>query len=351
VPGCAGVGDGGRLHPPTCGDLDGDFVIDVAGPGGRRRNYSGDLIGAVACLADVGTDGCGFEMPLEAMHEALMPGRNPGFRRPGADLAVVFVTDEDDCSTFAGNLFLDPDATVSSALGPRTSFRCFEFGVTCDAVPDPRAPGPRTGCTPRDDSAYLYGVDRYLARLGELEDEGGAVMLALLAGRFDRETRAVEVVDDGGVPTLAPSCRTGPVQAGVGPPIRLDAVIEAMAPRAARAALCDADLRPAMAPIATRIRERRPAACLDRRLADQAPDLPGLQHRCRGVDRRFVSLGGTSAELELPPCSLGGDGDCWSLVTAPLLCPDAPDQLHAEIRRVTPAPPGTEAAITCLTDA
>lgn len=55
-----------------------------------------------ACVTRVGTAGPGLEMPLEAMRLALTDrvtdGANAGFLRDDALLAVVFITDEDDCS-------------------------------------------------------------------------------------------------------------------------------------------------------------------------------------------------------------------------------------------------------------
>ncbi len=54
------------------------------------------------CNASVGTTGTGFEMGLESAKEALSPALlsnfNSGFLREGAFLAVIFLTDENDCS-------------------------------------------------------------------------------------------------------------------------------------------------------------------------------------------------------------------------------------------------------------
>ena len=66
-----------------------------------------------SCLAKVGTGGPSIEMPLEALklavNERVADGTNAGFLRPDALLAVVILTDEDDCSrqdnnfTYAGD--------------------------------------------------------------------------------------------------------------------------------------------------------------------------------------------------------------------------------------------------------
>ena len=70
----------GRILPASSPTLVTDFVQDVK----------------------VGTLGSGKEQPLRAaryaLSEPLLSGANAGFLRPGARLAVVFVTDDDDCS-------------------------------------------------------------------------------------------------------------------------------------------------------------------------------------------------------------------------------------------------------------
>lgn len=55
-----------------------------------------------SCLAQVGTGGPALEMPLEAtklaLNDRMADGTNAGFLREDALLAVVILTDEDDCS-------------------------------------------------------------------------------------------------------------------------------------------------------------------------------------------------------------------------------------------------------------
>jgi len=100
----------------------------------RCRNYDGETLSEVfSCVADVGIHGCGFEQPLEALHRALTTSapHNAGFLRPDAMLAVVFITDEDDCSVENQDLF-DPVGDLNSPLGMLTSYRCTEFGIICN---------------------------------------------------------------------------------------------------------------------------------------------------------------------------------------------------------------------------
>jgi hypothetical protein len=61
-----------------------------------------DVAGTFTAVATVGTGGPSDEMPLSAMRDAfeerMSDGTNAGFHRPEALLAIVFLTDEEDCS-------------------------------------------------------------------------------------------------------------------------------------------------------------------------------------------------------------------------------------------------------------
>lgn len=89
-------------------------VDDVKGDDGAFRNNCGgakrwldrgEAAASFGCRATVGTDGPSEEMPLQCMKMALTDrvadGTNAGFLRKDALLAIVFLTDEDDCS-YAG---------------------------------------------------------------------------------------------------------------------------------------------------------------------------------------------------------------------------------------------------------
>lgn len=68
---------------------------------------------AFTCLAKAGTGGASIEMPLEATKLALVDrvndGTNAGFLRPDALLAIVILTDEDDCSREDNNFTIQND--------------------------------------------------------------------------------------------------------------------------------------------------------------------------------------------------------------------------------------------------
>jgi hypothetical protein len=175
----------------------------------RCRNFSGAPDAAFSCISDVGVEGCGFEQPLEAMKQSLdmnvVPANN-GFLRPDALLAVVLVTDEDDCSASEPNVIFNPDPdlnTIDSSLGFLNSFRCFEFGVSCD-VNDRTVVGLRNDCAPRDDAAaLLFHPDRYANFLASLV-EPGRVVVSVIGGPVPAQ---IDVqFDQLDHPMVQPSC-------------------------------------------------------------------------------------------------------------------------------------------------
>ena len=109
-----------------------------------------ELVGDLECLSRVGTSGCGFEQPLEAALKAVSSsapttwtapgfvppvfygdtfghgdGANAGFLRDESILAVVIVTDEEDCSARDTRLY-DPIDPMYGATD--LNLRCFLHG-------------------------------------------------------------------------------------------------------------------------------------------------------------------------------------------------------------------------------
>lgn len=108
LPGESGTGADGKLltkgNGPDCGM-----------PRKYLQRGDQDVVNKFSCIAKQGTSGSPDEMPLDAMKLALVDrvtdGTNAGFLRPDALLAVVFLTDEEDCSINTSNL------TYNSGLG------------------------------------------------------------------------------------------------------------------------------------------------------------------------------------------------------------------------------------------
>jgi hypothetical protein len=125
IAGCSGTGDGGalRVGDAACRPVGASYISDVSdGAGGRITNYPGTLAEAFSCNAALGISGCGFEQQLESMRRALngSNGGNAGFLRDDAYLAVIFITDEDDCSTRDTQMFDTSQNSIDSELGSCT---------------------------------------------------------------------------------------------------------------------------------------------------------------------------------------------------------------------------------------
>ena len=242
LPSCETTGgDGGRLltkQMAGCGPPADPWLSHRKGKTNLSSTSSSDPVAALKaafnCMAQLGINGCGFEQPMEAARRALDPLRNvnPGFLRPDGMLAVVFVTDEDDCSAANTQLFDPSYCGLGDPLGPLTSFRCFEYGVQCECEKGTDkchryVAGKRINCVPG--GKYLHSVDSYIEFFKRLKKtpggapDPGRVMLAAVAAPTDR----VEVGLQGNVPYLKPSCQGA---MGVGAPaIRIESLVHAFA--------------------------------------------------------------------------------------------------------------------------
>ncbi|HPH69258.1 MAG TPA: hypothetical protein PLF40_26070 [Kofleriaceae bacterium] len=125
----------GRTLKWTISVLGQTLPMNETGDNGAFRNTCGmtrrwlertdpNMASTLTCRADVGVDGPTFEMPMlttmMALKERIADGTNAGFLRDDALLAVVLITDEDDCSRRDNNFTVSNDhdgcAVVPSEL-------------------------------------------------------------------------------------------------------------------------------------------------------------------------------------------------------------------------------------------
>lgn len=145
-------GDFGRFQMrggTSCGVTDTSArYLEYAG--GRPLNYSGSIDSVLACLLDgLGCEGCGYEHSLQAFEYALV-ARGIGndeqqkMLRPHAPLALIFISDEDDCSaaTNDGMFGNKPELRAESA-----SLRCATRAHACSGknLSEPVPGYPTTG--------------------------------------------------------------------------------------------------------------------------------------------------------------------------------------------------------------
>ena len=343
---CSGNGDNGTLQNtprgPGCNPPAGRFISDIGQlDGSRVTNYTGDLADAFNCIAHLGTHGCGFEQPLESMRRALngSNNRNAGFLRPGAFLAIIFITDEDDCSTKDTQMF-NPSPSLNSVdgpLGPLSSFRCFDFGVKC--MPDtPRQTGAKADCVPREDSKFLFGVVEYIDFLKHLKDDPNQV---IVAGIIGNDTPVIVGTDVKGNPNLKPSCQSA---SGVAAPgVRMKAFLDAFPQRSTITTICDEDLSGALAGIAERLRKAIGSPCLDGKIK-QPIECVVSDVRFPGEDRQEETI---RAKCVGDPTST--TERCWVIEEDGAQCSDTDTHLKFTMYpKNGTVPSGTHTVVRCV---
>ncbi|WP_146158152.1 vWA domain-containing protein [Enhygromyxa salina] len=260
---------------------------------------------AFRCFGPQGINGCGFESPLESMYLALTRARNPdedsyGFMRSSALLAVVFVTDEADCSyNKSWASIFEPDGNQVFWADPADMFPssavCWNAGVDC--VGDPSG---YDSCDPVDkdvdgdpttdpSDAVLHPLSRYVAQLGDIEQDKQAlnaeseVIVALIGGvQPDGSLVYADVGDsdpafqhDFGI---GPGC-TGPLGEAAAPPARLRDFTNSFTPDNLHS-ICATDYTGALEAIADQIRSKIIPACYYKCGADTNPDTELIDAIC-----------------------------------------------------------------------
>jgi hypothetical protein len=194
IDGCDGRGDDGVLRHsasaelPECAGRTFPSFLTYRAASDDPAQVASDF----ACIATLGTDGCGFEQQLEATLKAVWPSaddrftfvsdgngggglghgdqENDGFLRPagGADtsiLAVVLVTDEDDCSSMDFSHLIPPDQLDPN--DPEQAKLLMQgFNVRCLMNPD-----------------HLFPVSRYADGLKNLRPNSeGLIVFGAIVG-------------------------------------------------------------------------------------------------------------------------------------------------------------------------
>lgn len=365
----------------------------LEGGGGSNLVDASTFADAFACAAPQGIAGCGFESILESMHLALArttSASDPayGFVEEAAVLAVVFVSDETDCSNDPAwsSIFLseadggDPSVFWSDPMASApTSAVCWNAGVVCTGGPsvydechsvnnDVAGNGGAA-----DDEAVLYPLSRYVDELQAIEDAKQTlapdqqVIVASIAGvPAGYESGASEIM-------WAPAEDAGQQdEYGIGagcldalggfavPPVREREVTEAFETTSMRSvfSICAGDYDASLGEIASRIVDQLSLACAPMCVADTDPGPIGVQPSCT-----VVQEAPGQPDLEIPPCNgddlPNGVDVCWiarvdfSEDTERLwddmspMCVAAGWNLEIDIHRAVPLPAGGTITFAC----
>ncbi len=347
---------------PTSADSSDDPDKEVAPRSWLERLYGETNLGggvsiaeAFQCYGPQGVNGAGFESPLESMYGALAKSEdrdsgNYGFLRDNAHLAVVFITDEVDCSFNPDftEIFRDNTTFWSDPDGPiPTSAVCWNAGTKCEG------PGPvYEGCEPADydsmgqpttsgDEAVLFPIDRYVDLLDGIREnkrDGTKVMVAALAG-------VPQGFADGAAPIpyadAADDAEQDEFGIGAGcsfnlddadpsndsvarPPVRLRELAEAfpiepMSEHPGLYSICQDDYTPALRDIAEQVRAQFSPGCIAACVKDTDTSTEVLEPNCRVYEAETAE----STSNDLAKCEYvdgewrtpAGEGVCYALLT------------------------------------
>jgi hypothetical protein len=317
---CKAGGDGGKLRtgPNTMGSVpppadcqgfalgNGDAFIDYDTIRGTSNTDPLDVTSAFECISAVGDMGCGFEAPLEAVYTVLAkPDVNPGFLRDDSLVAVLLMTDEDDCSAPPDTTLFENTSAATAMYGVLDSFRCTRWGIECDGMPlTGDALAPTTDCAPVV-GGPLFDVSRYQQLLapGGLRRHAEDLVFATIVAPpapfgVTVTTPCSDQTNAPSCPILEPSCVNPQNQNFFADPAVRIAAVSSAVPGAVVGSVCDTDYTPTVDAFADAIGARLTPGCLGGTVADlAAPDCTVT------VDGAAVSR-----------CAAPGSAGCWELV-------------------------------------
>jgi hypothetical protein len=339
---------------PGCGlNLGQRWIEDIQDPNnpGRIRNYDStmQLADVFSCLATaVGVSGCGEEHQLQATRVALIPqtginDANNGFLRPNAKLAIVLITDEDDCSASNDNSQNDDmfNMLTKRDVGDTTSLRCAARGHLCGGQPipnyDPSFGGVGyTGTTPfthsfadctaksqldpsNPDHVYLplYDVQEMIDSVNYVKGPKAPFEIfvsGIIGWPANGDPSSVQYQigkDSTSVPAsqqtlwdYMPICQDSTQRSADGNiykaygGLRLKKFIDAFGDNGKVFSICNSDFTDAMTQTGNDLVQAMTgeADCVPYALTDADPNTPGLQPHCDAVDRI--------------PCETPGENGC-----------------------------------------
>jgi hypothetical protein len=365
ISGCAGGGKGGIFQygpKGTCTATNlqpgATFIKNVDGV----ANYTGALETVFTCIAALGENGCGFEHQFAAITRALgadgkggPPLENAEFLRKDAYLAIILITNEDDCSAAEGIPLFDTtqNLTLSSQLGPPQNFRCNEFGHICEGGPPPRnAPtGAVTdtqnlqNCVSAEGSGLLKGVGETAAQIKALKsDPASQIIVAAITGPttpYQVHWKAPQGTDTLPWPEVTHSC-TAPDTSFADPSVRVTEFVQQFGGNGITLSICDQSFAPALRRIADEIGRVLEPPCIVGQIANR----PGMDEKDCTVISHTGNGSGMIIDSAVPSCTqTGGTGPCWRLVAGGANC-------NGQVMEVTddpanPMPASQNATVGC----
>lgn len=320
VPACNEPGgDRGLLQVKAgCGLQSGSRFIKSY-QGGTQNNFAGQLEDVFSCLADLGNAGCGWEHQLQSVRLALSPAFTPanaGFLRADAQLAIIIITDEDDCSAPPdSDLFVDP--AFQSYSG---SLRCNLVGHVCNGmgIPGTFFDVPLQSCEAREEGR-LIPIRDFVESVKALKPASSQIFVSAITGMAPTPQNARYRLREINLNQrmeldVAPICNSPAGSAA--PALRLESFVKAFGNNATHESICNDDFTPALRRIGEQLAVRLVAGCIEGQLADSDTQAPGVQAKCLVRERRNNSSTGASEEVTVPACGAGAKKPCWTVKAA-----------------------------------
>ena len=324
------------------------------------KNYLGDISTAFTCIAALGDQGCGFEGQIKSVRWALDPLQPPytnlGFLRDDAYLAVILITNEDDCSLPDDSDLADTSQTrMSDPLGPLSSWRCNEFGHLCDIggtlTPPPRGPATSNlqGCVSNETvTGKLTHIADEVAFIKGLKQDPNQIFVAAITGpTTPYSLEMIQLATDiEPHPSIVHSCtlNTGEY---ADPAVRIQQYVNGFGNHGLTQTICANSFVPALTAIATELTALLTPPCITATLVDTDPATPGLQPDCLVTDT-YVDGQNNPVSTPLPACATaGGATPCWSLVANPSKCPAPPSLMPAINRGAAQLPNDLRTYMSC----
>jgi hypothetical protein len=327
-----------------CG-LDTGAQFIVARDGERSNNYTGDLAEVFSCLAELGIEGCGLEHQLQAtrtaLNETLTP-QNRGFLRPDAYLAIILLTDEDDCSAPESSDLFD----LSRFPGEEASLRCARFGHVCQGKTPPSATYsvPLAECKAAENGP-LIDVQEFVDSIRGLKKDPNKIVVSGIFGWPGNAQGLYRVgLNASNKLDYLPGCEQGKETATSA--IRMKQFVDAFDP-AGFFSICQPDFRPAMKAIGAKVADVISRFCIGARLVDTDPVKTGMQADCQ-VSDLVPPATGVKPDTPLASCAANGNrAPCWDLA-ADDVCKRSGFKVTVN-RGGQPAPQGGQLSVKCAT--
>jgi hypothetical protein len=255
-------GDNGCFHySSTVSGCESTYPVFLSRNEGNAGTYTPDQMAAdFTCIATLGTRGCGFEQQLKAMKQAtttntLAGGCNMGFLRPDSLLALIFVTDEEDCSVRPDHPEMFDNGRTD--LG-HLNIRCFAHPEFVEPWEDYVTAFRSLRPAEEQDKiviGMIVGVPPDAPQcIGPGDELGGCLSVEAMIEKVDPVTPS----------QLLPSCNTS---MGIAfPPRRFVQVAQAFGDAAYVDSICKPDWRDAISGITDKLIERLPSTCFPRAL-------------------------------------------------------------------------------------